>query len=86
MAKKQTYKKMGIGAIFAANLRLVCDVKKVPAESVMEYMNICRATYYKRMNNPRLWTIQDVESAAKLFGLSSCDMVSRMLTPEEVAA
>ena len=86
MAKKQTTKKMGIGAIFSANLRMVCDVKKVPAESVMEYMNICRTTYYKRMNNPKLWTIQDVESAAKLFGMSASDMVSRMLTPEEVPA
>lgn len=85
MAKKQTYKKMGVGAIFGANLRLVCDVRHTPAEDVMEYMDICRATYYDRMKRPERWTASNMDSAAKLFGIPVTDLVSRMLKPEEVA-
>lgn len=86
MAKKQTYRKMGVGAIFAANLKLICDVRRKPAEDVMEYMGICRATYYDRMKHPERWTASNMDSAAKLFGIPVGDMVSRMLRPEEVAA
>ncbi len=85
MAKKQTYRKMGIGATFAANLKLVCDVRRVNDEQVMEYMAICRATYYDRMKRPERWTASNMDSAAKLFGIPVGDLVSRMLTPEEVA-
>ena len=86
MAKKQTYRKMGLGATFGANLKLICDVRRKPAEDVMEYMGICRATYYDRMKRPERWTASDMDSAAKLFGIPVVDLVSRMLTPEEVSA
>ena len=86
MAKKQTVRKMGIGAIFGANLRTICDVRSKPAEDVMEYMGICRATYYNRMSHPERWTASDMDSAAKLFKIPVADLVSRMLSPEEVGA
>ena len=85
MAKKKTYRKTGVGAIFGANLRMVCDVRNKPAEDVMEYMGICRATYYDRMKRPERWTASNMDSAAKFFGIPVSDMVSRMLTPEEVS-
>ena len=84
-AKKKTYGKMGVGAIFAANLKLICDVQSQPAEDVMEYMGICRATYYDRMKHPERWTASNMDSAAKFFEIPVGDLVSRMLTPEEVA-
>lgn len=86
MAKKQTFRKTGIGATFAANLKLICDVRSKPAEDVMVYMGICRATYYDRMKHPERWTASNMDSAAKLFKIPVGDLVSRMLTPEEVAA
>lgn len=86
MARKQMYKKTGVGATFAANLKMVCDVRNVTDERVMDYMNICRATYYDRMKRPERWTASNMDSAAKLFGIPVGDMVSRMLTPEEVAS
>lgn len=76
---------MGVGAIFAANLKMVCDVRHVTDERVMDYMAICRATYYDRMKRPERWTASNMDSAAKLFGIPVGDMVSRMLSPEEVA-
>ena len=85
MAKKQTFRKMGIGATFAANLKLICDVRHVTDEQVMEYMNICRATFYKKMRMPDEWKMGEVASAAKLFKIPQADLVSRMLTPEEAA-
>lgn len=85
VAKKQTSRKMGVGATFGANLKLVCDVRHKPAEQVMEYMGICRATYYDRMNHPERWTASNMDSAAKLFEIPVGDMVSRMLRPEEVS-
>lgn len=85
MAKKQVHKKMGVGATFAANLKMVCDVRHVTDERVMDYMNICRATYYDRMKRPERWTASNMDSAAKLFGIPVGDMVSRMLSPEEVS-
>lgn len=85
MAKKQTYKKMGVGAIFAANLKLIGDVRHVTDEQVMEYMNICRATFYKKMRLPGEWKMEEVASASKLFEIPQADLVSRMLTPEEVS-
>lgn len=85
MAKKQVHKKMGVGATFAANLKMVCDVRHVTDERVMDYMNICRATYYDRMKRPERWTASNMDSAAKLFEIPVGDMVSRMLTPEEVS-
>lgn len=85
MAKKQVHKKMGVGATFAANLKMVCDVRHVTDGRVMDYMNICRATYYDRMKRPERWTASNMDSAAKLFGIPVGDMVSRMLSPEEVS-
>lgn len=85
MAKKQTYRKMGLGDVFNANLMLVCDVRNVRYDDVMEYMGMCRATFYDRKDHhPNKWTVENIESAAKLFKLSSGDMVSHMMTPEEV--
>lgn len=86
MAKKQVHRKMGVGATFAANLKMVCDVRHVTDERVMDYMNICRTTYYDRMKRPERWTASNMDSAAKLFGIPVGDMVSRMLSPEEVAS
>lgn len=86
MAKKQTYKKTGIGATFADNLKFICNVRHVTDEQVMDYMGICRATYYDRMKNPERWTASNMDSAAKLFKIPVGDMVSRTLTREEVAA
>lgn len=83
---KKSIRKMGIGAIFAANLKLICDVRNVNDEEVMGYMNICRATYYKRMKRPGKWEAENMDSAAKLFEIPVGDLVSRMLTPEEVSA
>lgn len=85
MAKKQVHRKMGVGATFAANLKMICDVRHVTDERVMDYMAICRATYYDRMKRPERWTASNMDSAAKLFGIPVGDMVSRMLSPEEVA-
>ena len=86
MAKKQTYKKMGIGATFAANLKLICDVRHMTDEQVMDYMGICRATFYKKMRLPGEWKMEEVASASRLFRIPQEDLVSRMLKPEEVAA
>lgn len=86
MAKKQTYRKTGIGATFAANLKLICDVRHVTDEQVMDYMGMCRATYYKKMRLPGEWKMEEVASASRLFRIPQEDLVSRMLKPEEVAA
>lgn len=86
MAKKTTYKKMGIGATFADNLKFICNVRHMTDEQVMDYMGICRATYYDRMKHPERWTASNMDCAAKLFKIPVEDLVSRMLTREEVAA
>lgn len=85
MARKQVHRKMGVGAIFGANLQLICDVRRINDEKVMEYMNICRATFYKKKRLPGEWKMEEVASASKLFGIPQTDLVSRMLTPEEVS-
>lgn len=85
MAKKQTFRKTGIGATFADNLKFICDVRNMTDEQVMDYMGICRATYYDRMKHPERWTASNMDSAAKLFRIPVGDLVSRMLTREEVA-
>lgn len=82
---KKSIKKLGVGAIFDANLSLICDVRRVKDEDVMTYMNICRATYYDRKKHPEKWTASNMDAAARLFKVSVTDMVSHMMTPEEVA-
>lgn len=86
MAKKQTYRKRGLGDTFNANMNLICAVRNITDETVMEYMNICRATFYDRKNHhPGKWTAENMDSAAKLFGIPVGDMTARVLKPEEVA-
>lgn len=84
-SKRSSIPKKGVGATFAANLKMVCDVRHVTDERVMDYMNICRATYYDRMKRPERWTASNMDSAARLFEIPVGDMVSRMLSPEEVS-
>lgn len=86
MTKKKINPKTGIGATFAANLKLICDVRHVTDEQVMDYMGICRATFYKKLRLPGEWKMEEVASASRLFKIPQADLVSRMLTPEEVAA
>lgn len=86
MAKKQTSRKSGIGDTFNANLNLICDARGITDERVMEYMNVCRSTFYDRkLHHPGKWTVENIESAAKLFGIPAGDMMARVLTPQEVA-
>ena len=82
---KKSIRKTGIGDTFCANLKLICDKRHVPAENVMGYMGVCRATYYDRMKHPDRWTVSNIESAAKMFEIPVGDLMMRMLTPEEVA-
>lgn len=86
MAKKQTIKKTGIGATFAANLKLICDVRHVTDEQVADYMGMCRSTFYKKMRLTDEWKMGEVASASRLFKIPQADLVSRMLTPEEASA
>lgn len=87
MAKKQTCKKMGLGDTFTANLILVCEVRNIKYDAVIEYMGMCRATFYDRKDHhPNKWTAGNIDSAAKLFKIPAGDMTSRMLRPEEVVA
>lgn len=81
---KKTVRNMGIGDTFCANLKLICDKRHVPAENVMGYMGVCRATYYDRMKHPDRWTVSNIESAAKMFEIPVGDLMMRMLKPEEV--
>ena len=84
--KKQTCRNMGLGDIFNANMSMICLVRNINDEQVIEYMNVCRSTFYDRkLHHPEKWTAGNIDSAAKLFKIPSCDMTSRMLRPEEVS-
>ena len=88
MAKKQTYKKTGIGATFAANLKLICDVRHVTDEQVMDYMGICRATFYKKMRLPGEWKMEEVALDSRLLVAVSTiapPFAVSLLTPIRVA-
>lgn len=85
MAKKKTVRKTGIGATFADNLKFICNVRHMTDEQVMDYMGICRATFYKKMRLPGEWKMEEVASASRLFKIPQEDLVSRTLTREEVA-
>ena len=86
MAKKKTLRKMGLGDTFNANMILIGAVRNITDERVIEYMNICRATFYDRKyHHPGKWTAENMDSAAKLFEMPVGDMTARVLTPEEVA-
>ena len=85
--KKKMRRNMGLGDIFNANLALICAVRNINDDQVIECMNVCRSTFYDRkLHHPNKWTAGNIDSAAKLFEIPVADIVSRMLKPEEAAA
>lgn len=84
MAKKQTNKNLKPYEIFVINMKGLMAMRGVTTDEMVEYMNLSRSTYYKRMREPYKFTMGDMESAAKRLGVDASAMIAKVMDVMEV--
>lgn len=84
MAKKQTNKNLKPYEIFVINMKGLMAMRGVTPEEMVEYMNLSRSTYYKRMREPYKFTMGDMDSAAKRLGVDASAMIAKVMDVMEV--
>lgn len=84
MAKKQTNKNLKPYEIFVINMKGLMAMRGVTPDEMVEYMNLSRSTYYKRMREPYKFTMGDMESAAKRLGVDASAMIAKVMDVMEV--
>ena len=93
MAKKQTTKKKAKKKnieelkpyeIFVLNMKGLMTIQGITPDEMVEYMNLSRSTYYKRMKEPYKFTMGDMDSAAKRLGVDASAMIAKVMEVSEV--
>lgn len=84
MAKKQTNKNLKPYEIFVINMKGLMAMRGVTPDEMVEYMNLSRSTYYKRMREPYKFTMGDMDSAAKRLGVDASAMIAKVMDVMEV--
>ena len=84
MKKNQTNKKLKPYEIFVINMRGLMAMRGVTPDEMLEYMNLSRSTYYKRMREPYRFTMGDMDSAAKRLGVDASAMIAKVMDVTEV--
>ena len=86
MKRNQSKKPTRASEIFAVNLRGLMAVQDVNASELWMLMGISRPTFYRRLKKPYEFTMDNVERAAKRFGVTPADMLGKVMTVREGVA
>lgn len=84
MAKKQTNKNLKPYEIFVINMKGLMAMRGVTPDEMVEYMNLSRSTYYKRIREPYRFTMGEMASAAKRLGVDASAMIAKVMDVMEV--
>lgn len=52
------------------NVRMMMEQNRTSPDELMQYLGLCRNTFYKRLKFPREFTAGNLEDMAKLWGVS----------------